>query len=67
MPYDSIDSSAWTRVFTQENFTAFRDAIRPTPDEMQWQSIPWIPDLATGLDIARRERKPVLLWGSCGP
>jgi hypothetical protein len=36
--------------------------IRPRPDELRWQQIPWITDLSQGARIARDERRPILLW-----
>ena len=43
----------------------FREAlqfIRPCTDELSWQAIPWRTDLFDAVDVARTERKPVLLW-----
>jgi hypothetical protein len=36
--------------------------VRPRPEELSWQAIPWQTAIPDALAIARRERKPVLLW-----
>jgi hypothetical protein len=36
--------------------------IRPTDDELRWQQIPWLTDLAEGQKAARGEQRPILLW-----
>jgi len=36
--------------------------IKPRPDELKWQTIPWVKDLAEGQRIARAERRPIFLW-----
>jgi hypothetical protein len=37
-------------------------AIKPTPEELRWQQIPWLTDLAEGQRLARAERRPIFLW-----
>jgi hypothetical protein len=39
-------------------------AIRATPDELKWQRIPWVLDLAEGQRMAREEHRPLLLWAT---
>lgn len=54
-----------TRSTTTIDPDAFRSTlrfIRPGPDELGWQSIPWQTDLFEAMRIARQESKPVLLW-----
>ena len=36
--------------------------IKPRPDELKWQRIPWVQDLAEGQRIAQAERRPIFLW-----
>jgi hypothetical protein len=36
--------------------------IKPRPDELRWQRIPWVQDLAEGQRIAQAERRPLFLW-----
>lgn len=40
--------------------------IRPHPEELSWQAIPWQTSIPAAVEIARRERKPVLLWAMNG-
>ena len=37
-------------------------AIRPTPEELRWQQIPWVTDLAEGQRMATAEGRPIFLW-----
>jgi len=36
--------------------------IKPAPQELRWQQIPWLTDLAEGQKVARAERRPIFLW-----
>jgi hypothetical protein len=40
------------------------DALRPGAHLLKWQQIPWTTDLKQGLEMARKENRPLLLWGS---
>jgi hypothetical protein len=37
-------------------------AIKPTPEELRWQQIPWLLDLAEGQRLAKAEGRPIFLW-----
>ena len=37
-------------------------AIKPTPEELRWQQIPWLLDLAKGQRLAKAEERPIFLW-----
>ena len=37
-------------------------AIKPRPEELKFQKIPWVQDLAEGQRIAEAERRPIFLW-----
>ena len=37
-------------------------AIKPAPEELRWQQIPWVTDLAEGQRMAQAERRPIFLW-----
>ena len=37
-------------------------AIKPRPDELKFQKIPWVQDLAEGQRIAQAEHRPIFLW-----
>ena len=36
--------------------------IKPAPEELRWQQIPWLTDLAEGQQLAKAERRPIFLW-----
>jgi hypothetical protein len=36
--------------------------IPPGVEDLAWESVPWLPSFAEGLDAARSAAKPVLLW-----
>ena len=36
--------------------------IKPAPEELRWQQIPWVTDLAEGQRLAQAERRPIFLW-----
>ena len=46
----------------RENFRELLAAIRPTPDEVRWQDIPWQTDLRTACQLAAEQGKPIFLW-----
>ena len=47
----------------QENELLRRAAIiKPRPDELRWQKIPWVLDLAEGQRLAQAEHRPIFLW-----
>ena len=45
-----------------ENFRELLAAIRPTPDEVRWQDIPWQTDLRAACQLAAEQGKPIFLW-----
>ncbi len=50
----------------RETATAILRFIRPRPEELSWQAIPWQTSIPDAIAIAQRERKPVLLWAMNG-
>jgi len=40
--------------------------LLPTKEQLRYQEIPWVHDLADALKIARMEHRPVFLWGYGG-
>jgi hypothetical protein len=38
----------------------------PSREQLRYQEIPWVHDLAEAQDIARAERRPIFLWGYGG-
>jgi hypothetical protein len=50
---------------SMESLTALQRraaVIKPAPDELRWQRIPWVLDLTEGQRIAQLERRPIFLW-----
>ncbi|MAE75493.1 MAG: hypothetical protein CMJ85_01335 [Planctomycetes bacterium] len=47
---------------SEDNFSAWRDPLRPAAKEIRWQRIPWLSSFAAGLRRANAEDKPVLVW-----
>ncbi|HZY87202.1 MAG TPA: hypothetical protein VFE78_20365 [Gemmataceae bacterium] len=45
-----------------EALTRRATLIKPAADELRWQQIPWLIDLAEGQKRARAEGRPILLW-----
>jgi hypothetical protein len=49
--------------------TEFRDLlafVRPKPEELRWQSIPWQTDLRAARPIAQEAGKPIFLYAMNG-
>jgi hypothetical protein len=40
--------------------------LLPTKDQLRYQEIPWVHDLAEAQKVARSERRPIFLWGYGG-
>jgi len=51
-----------TEVAQSAELVRFAAAVKPTPDELRWQKIPWLTDLAEGQRVARAESRPIVLW-----
>lgn len=41
-------------------------AVKPRPEELKWQQIPWLLDHAEALRLAQQERRPLCVWVSAG-
>lgn len=39
-------------------------AIKPPEYLLPWKQIPWLTDLEQAIQQARKEKRPLLLWGS---
>ena len=37
-------------------------AIKPAAEELRWQEIPWVTDLAQAQRLAQAEQRPIFLW-----
>jgi hypothetical protein len=43
------------------------EVVRPSPDELRWQQLPWLTSLVEARQTAQRERRPIFLWVSSDP
>jgi len=37
-------------------------AIKPRPEELKFRQIPWLLDLNQGIQVAKAEQRPLLIW-----
>lgn len=37
---------------------------KPHPNELKWQQVPWLVDLAEGIRLAKQEKRPLLIFVS---
>ena len=37
-------------------------AIKPRPEELKFRRIPWLTDLNKGIQVAKEEKRPLLIW-----
>jgi hypothetical protein len=37
-------------------------AIKPRPEEVKWRQIPWLTDLNKAIQVAKEEKRPLLMW-----
>jgi hypothetical protein len=56
----SSPNVAWLSADAAERYAA----IVPRAEELKWQQIPWLNDLAEGIGQARQEKRPLLVWVS---
>jgi hypothetical protein len=40
------------------------NAIKPRPEELRWQQIPWMQDLTEAAKLSKAENRPLLVWAS---
>ncbi len=40
--------------------------VRPRPEEVRWQAIPWQTDLREACRLAAEQGKPIFLWAMNG-
>ena len=40
--------------------------LRPAPGDLKWRQIPWLTSAAEAQQLARKEQRPIFLWGSDG-
>jgi len=51
---------------TEGTYSAWREFILPTPDELRWQKIPWRRSWTEALGEAQTKNKPILVWAMNG-
>lgn len=61
-PQDSPRAEEATIELTEQTYAMWRDYILPQASELRWQQIAWRSSVATGLEEAQRQQKPLLLW-----
>jgi hypothetical protein len=47
---------------TEQELVKRAAVIKPASEELRWQQIPWLTDLAEGQQLAKAERRPIFLW-----
>ena len=47
-------------------YAHWRDHIRPKPEELSWQAVPWQATFWDAVVEAQRQDKPILLWAMNG-
>ena len=55
-----------SHTLSEQTFAGLRDFIRPTPDEMRWQEIPWRTTFWNAVQEAQATDKPILAWAMNG-
>lgn len=48
------------------SFRELIEFIRPRPEELRWQTIPWQTDLREACRLAAQQDKPIFLWAMNG-
>jgi hypothetical protein len=51
---------------SDEKRVSIASVVKPRPEEIRWQKVPWIVDLAEGQRVARAEGRPLFLWATAG-
>ena len=51
---------------SEDKLSRIAAVARPRADEVKWQKVPWIVDLAEGQRVAQAERRPLFLWATAG-
>ena len=47
---------------SEHNYEMWRDYIKPSKKEVAWNLIPWRSSFLDGINHAKIEEKPLLLW-----
>ena len=49
-------------ILTSENWDVWKSYIQPLPSELTWTQIPWVTTFSEGINLAKAQEKPLLLW-----
>ena len=53
-------------VLDDASFARWRDTIRPTPEELRWQEIPWRATFWEAVLEGQKKEQPILVWAMNG-
>jgi hypothetical protein len=62
----SVAAPAPAPVLDDASFARWRDAIRPAPEELRWQEIPWRATFWEAVLEAQKKEQPLLVWAMNG-
>jgi len=62
----AVTDAPVSQTLSEQTFADLRDFIRPTPDEMRWQEIPWRTTFWDAVQEAQATDKPILAWAMNG-
>lgn len=48
----------------KDDLAARAAAVKPTPQELTWERIPWTLDLMEAQRVAHAEKRPIFLWAT---
>ena len=51
---------------SDRTYTRWRDHIRPRPEELAWQTVPWRSTFWDAVVEAQRQDRPILVWAMNG-
>jgi hypothetical protein len=51
---------------TLQQLEARAAGLLPTKEQLRYQDIPWVHDLAEAQKVAKAEQRPIFLWGYGG-
>jgi hypothetical protein len=51
---------------TEPQFRLVADFVKASDEDEKWRTIPWIPSLWEGLQVANEKQKPMFIWAMNG-
>jgi hypothetical protein len=61
-----LAGSAGQPELNDQTFTKWRDHIRPKPEELGWQAVPWRSTFWDAVLEAQQKDMPILVWAMNG-